>query len=42
MPLVEITRGETAERARLLSIDSYDVSLDLTRGDEVFGSVSAE
>ena len=40
MPLTEITRAETAERARLLSVDSYEVSLDLTRGGEVFGSVS--
>ena len=40
MPPAEITRAETAERARLLSVDSYDVSLDLTRGSEVFGSAS--
>jgi aminopeptidase N len=40
MPLTEITRAETAERARLLSVDSYEVSLDLTRGGEVFGSTS--
>ena len=40
MPLAEITRAETAERARLLSVDAYDVSLDLTRGGEVFGSRS--
>src|SRR5690242_401128 len=40
MPPAEITRTETAERARLLSVDSYDVSLDFTRGGEVFGSVS--
>ena len=36
----EITRQETAERAQLLRIDSYDIELDLTRGPEVFGSVS--
>ena len=40
MPPAEITRAETAERARLLRVDSYDVSLDLTRGGEVFGSTS--
>ena len=40
MPPAEITRAETAERARLLSVDSYAVSLDLTRGGEVFGSTS--
>ena len=40
MPIAEITRAETSERARLLRVDSYDVTLDLTRGDEVFGSVS--
>src|SRR5215469_18763234 len=40
MPPAEITRAQTAERARLLSVDSYDVSLDLARGGEVFGSTS--
>ena len=40
MPTAEITRAETSERARLLRVDSYDVALDLTRGDEVFGSAS--
>jgi aminopeptidase N len=40
MPPAEITRAETAERARLLSVDSYDVSLDVTCGSEVFGSTS--
>jgi aminopeptidase N len=40
MPTAEITRVETAERARLLRVESYNVSLDLTRGSEVFGSVS--
>jgi aminopeptidase N len=40
MPIAEITRAETSERARLLRVDSYDVTLDLTRGDEVFGSAS--
>src|SRR6516225_8723045 len=40
MPPAEITRAEAAERARLLSVGSYEVSLDLTRGGEVFGSAS--
>jgi aminopeptidase N len=40
MPAAEITRSETSERARLLRVDAYDVSLDLTRGGDVFGSVS--
>jgi aminopeptidase N len=40
MAIAEITRAETRERARLLRADDYRVELDLTRGDEVFGSVS--
>jgi aminopeptidase N len=40
MPIAEITRPETSERARLLRVDSYDIALDLTRGNDVFGSVS--
>lgn len=40
MPAAEITRAETSRRARLLRVRSYDVALDLTRGEEVFGSVS--
>jgi aminopeptidase N len=40
MPIAEITRAETRERARLLHVDDYHVQLDLTRGDDVFGSVS--
>src|ERR1700685_1741156 len=40
MAIAEITRGETAERARLVRVASYDVALDLTRGAEVFGSTS--
>ncbi len=40
MSIAEITRTETAERSRLLQVDEYDVALDLTRGGEVFGSVS--
>jgi aminopeptidase N len=41
MQIAEITRAETADRARLLRVDSYEVTLDLTRGPEVFGSRSA-
>src|ERR1700761_3176815 len=40
MPVAEITRAETAERARLLHVESYDVRLDLTVGDKVFRSVA--
>jgi len=40
MPIAEITRTETSERARLLHVEGYDVALDLTRGGEVFGSTS--
>ncbi len=40
MPIAEITRSETSERARLLRVDSYDVSLDLTGDGELFGSTS--
>ncbi len=38
--IAEITRAETRQRARLLRVHSYDVCLDLTKGDAVFGSVS--
>jgi len=40
MPLAEITRAETAERARLLEVSSYVVELDLTSGPDVFGSTT--
>jgi aminopeptidase N len=40
MPLAEITRAETAERARLLYVRSYVVELDLTRGPDAFGSAA--
>ncbi|HEY0933696.1 MAG TPA: aminopeptidase N [Trebonia sp.] len=40
MPIAEITKDETSERASLLSVDSYYVELDLTGGPEVFRSVS--
>jgi aminopeptidase N len=35
-----LTRDEAAERARLVRVDAYDVALDLTTGDEVFGSTT--
>jgi aminopeptidase N len=35
-----LTRGEAEARAALLTVQSYAVELDLTRGAEVFGSVS--
>jgi aminopeptidase N len=40
MPVAEITRSETAERARLLEVQSYQVELDLTAGEDVFRSRS--
>ena len=40
MSVAEITRDEALRRAELVSDVSYDVSVDLTRGDDVFGSVS--
>jgi aminopeptidase N len=38
--IAEITWAETGERSRLLQVDEYDVTLDLTRGGELFGSTS--
>ncbi|GAA3103608.1 hypothetical protein GCM10020001_021120 [Nonomuraea salmonea] len=35
-----LTRDEARERARLLTVESYDVALDLTEGDERFESVT--
>ncbi|HET9170148.1 MAG TPA: aminopeptidase N [Actinospica sp.] len=40
MPIAEITRTESAERARLLRVDTYHVSLDLTQGEQTFRSTS--
>jgi aminopeptidase N len=40
MQIAEITRAETSHRADLLTVDSYAVTLDLTRGDKVFRSTS--
>jgi len=35
-----LTRNEARDRARLLDIDSYQVELDLTDGESVFGSAT--
>ena len=35
-----LTRDEARERARLLTVESYTVDLDLTTGDERFGSTT--
>ena len=40
MPIAEITRSESASRAALLRVETYHVSLDLTRGEKIFGSTS--
>ena len=36
-----LTRDEAKERARILSVDSYAVELDLTTGDETFRSTTS-
>jgi len=36
----EITRELTRERARLVSVRSYEIELDVTGGDEAFGSTT--
>ena len=40
MQTAEITRAETSARAALLRVESYEVELDLTRGEKLFGSTS--
>lgn len=40
MQAAEITRDETAERAKVLRVRSYDVELDLTGSAETFRSIS--
>ena len=40
MPGMNLTHGEAAERARLLDVASYDVSLDLTTGAQTFRSTT--
>ena len=38
---MNLTRAEARERATLVDVESYEVSLDLTRGEKVFGSTTA-
>ena len=40
MPGENLTREEAAARAELLSVDGYDVTLDLTRGEKTFGTTT--
>lgn len=40
MPGLNLTRAEAAQRAELLNVESYDVTLDLTKGGTVFGSTT--
>ncbi|GAB3113669.1 aminopeptidase N [Streptomyces calidiresistens] len=40
MPLPSLTRDEARTRAGLLDIDRYVIDLDLTRGEETFGSTT--
>ena len=38
MAVADLTRDEARERAGLVAVESYEVELDFTRGDKVFGS----
>ena len=40
VPGLNLTRAEAAERAALLTVDSIDIELDLTRGSTEFGSTT--
>lgn len=40
MPGENLTRAEAQERAALVQVESYDIALDLTTGDEVFRSTT--
>jgi aminopeptidase N len=40
LPGMNLTRAEASGRAELLTVESYDVSLDLARGGKVFGSTT--
>ena len=40
MPGLNLTRDEARARAELLTVHSYEVTLDLTRGERVFGSTT--
>ena len=37
---MNLTRAEARERAELITVESYDVSLDLTRDGDTFGSTT--
>ncbi|AOT04892.1 aminopeptidase N [Arthrobacter sp. U41] len=38
---MNLTRAEARERAKLIAVDSYEVELDLSRGEKVFGTTTA-
>ncbi|MDR7081140.1 aminopeptidase N [Arthrobacter ginsengisoli] len=38
---MNLTRAEARERAELIAVDSYEVELDLSRGEKVFGTTTA-
>ncbi|WP_235835448.1 MULTISPECIES: aminopeptidase N [Arthrobacter] len=40
MPGLNLTRAEARQRAELLTVTSYDVTLDLTKGASLFGSTT--
>ncbi|MGO3648621.1 aminopeptidase N [Agrococcus casei] len=40
MPGENLTRQEASDRAAIVATESYDITLDLTKGDEVFGSTT--
>jgi aminopeptidase N len=40
VPGENLTRSEAQERRAIVDTHSYEIGLDLTRGDEVFGSRS--
>jgi aminopeptidase N len=40
VPGTNLTRDEAAQRAQLLDVTGYEVTLDLTTGDKVFGSTT--
>jgi aminopeptidase N len=40
MPGINLTRDEAADRARILTVDSYDITLDLTTSTSAFASTT--
>ncbi|WP_372699093.1 aminopeptidase N [Arthrobacter sp. JSM 101049] len=40
MPGLNLTREEARERAGIVHVESYEVDLDLTRGERIFGSTT--